>query len=489
MKNEKAYLSLLMSAILFFSSITCAYSLEKSVEEKLSKIEKALIADGKYKESLSELNSMIVKLSTSASGNDRARLYLDVALAYYGMMDYNEADKNFKIAGEFVKDSEVKKFVLYSLNVCKENSDLLENIQKFNNEYSATDETGKITVDEALKDQIISAHAAMIDRLAKGKHYYPAIVLPHILWLIGNTPEQAELYKFAAGIYYMGMFYKEAENYYEKALKFEKDDPKLYEELANTEVALGNLDKADDEYQKAIEAYKKKGLKDKDPGIVKLMNIKQALPKKYGDIAKLVENKSFSEAEEVCKKRLSLNSGDIAALTQLGEIYWKTGKKQQAIKLFRKTIKIAPDYPTAHLMLGKAYIFERKPEKGIMEFKIFKEKMRILPEKSEDTTDFYVSGLQYIAYIYTTLQMYNEALKEYQEAVKLKPVDPKTHYNLAICYYAGFNSRVKAYNEMQKVIEIGTDTELTEKAKFYIDYMRRNPDSRIVGSVEFIYED
>ena len=46
------------------------------------------------------------------------------------------------------------------------------------------------------------------------------------------------------------------------------------------------------------------------------------------------------------------------------------------------------------------------------EFEAFKERMELLPKMDEETSDFYVSKLHYICYIYSTLKRYKEALSE-----------------------------------------------------------------------------
>ncbi len=195
------------------------------------------------------------------------------------------------------------------------------------------------------------------------------------------------------------------------------------------------------------------------------------------------------EAELICKKRISLDPSDYVAITQLGQLYWEKRKRKAAIKLCKKAIGIAPGYPAAHLFLGKAYFFEKKPEKGIEEFNAFKEKMDLLPEMDENTIDFYVSGLHQICYIYSTQKLYKEVLAECRKITGLRPDDQKAHYNMAVCYYVNYHNRSRAYNELQRVIKIDPHTRIADMAKYYIDYIRRNPDSRIIGDFGFLEEE
>jgi len=210
---------------------------------------------------------------------------------------------------------------------------------------------------------------------------------------------------------------------------------------------------------------------------------------KHNDVETLIEAGRFREAEKMCRTRISSNSADYVVLTQLGRIYLEEQKYKKAIKFFKKAINIAPDYPMAHFFLGKAYVFERNPEKGLLELDIFEEKMELLPEMDEDTTDFYVGTLQYICYILSTVKRYDEVIERSKEIVKLRPNDQRAHYNLAVCYYKYLHSRSRAYGELQKVIEIDSYTHMADRARYFIDYMRKNSDSRIIGDFSFVYEE
>ena len=115
--------------------------------------------------------------------------------------------------------------------------------------------------------------------------------------------------------------------------------------------------------------------------------------------------------------------------------------------------------------------------------------MDSIPDMDEGLIDFYVRKLNRIGYIYTAMQEDKKAAKKFKKMIKLKPEDPKGHYNLAVCYYQYYNNQPRAYQELNKVIELAPNTRIGDKAKLYIDYMRRNPDARIIGDFSFIDED
>lgn len=193
--------------------------------------------------------------------------------------------------------------------------------------------------------------------------------------------------------------------------------------------------------------------------------------------------------EKSLKDQISSDPSNYSAITELGILYWDKENKRAAISQFRKAIKIYPDGPIPYFYLAEAYYLERKPEKAQKQYDLFEEKMDLIPDKDEELTGFYAEKLNHIGYRYTAMQLEGEAAKTFKKMIKLKPQDPKGHYNLAVCYYQYYNNRPKAYGELSKVIELAPNTRIADKAKLYIDYMRRNPDSRIIGDFTFLDED
>jgi len=231
-----------------------------------------------------------------------------------------------------------------------------------------------------------------------------------------------------------------------------------------------------------------KALEENSPGGSELAELKDFSPRKYSEVAELISAGQFRLAEKICKEKLLRDPADYVAMTQLGRVYWEKGKRRAAIKLFRKAVRIEPDYPITHFYLGKAYILEKKPKKGFAEFDVFQEKMNALVEMDEDLKDYYIYCLHYICYVYATQKHYKEAMKICKKIIRLDPDNQRAHYNLAVCYYIYKHNRSRAYTELTKVIEIDKATRMADRAKFYIDYMRRNPDSRTMSDFTFLEE-
>ncbi|MGB2651497.1 MAG: tetratricopeptide repeat protein [Candidatus Omnitrophota bacterium] len=452
---------------------------EETNWKEISRIERSMVENGNYREAADELNSML------KDSPDDAGIYIALGTAYYGLMEYAKACEYFKKAKEIGAGTGSEDMLEYSISTIEENRQALDDIESASNKMKSDNYVEK----ELARESMATGHLLVLDRLVKEEYYFPSLIMPHIMWLKNNIAYMPGIYTLSADIYYSGMFYEKAIEDYKKAIEEEPDDVRLYTSLADSFVATGEFDGAQEYYEKAIQLYIEKGDKESADEASKLENIKRALPKRYEDIAELIDLGRYQEAEEICKRRISLNPGDYAAIAQMGQIYWKRGQRRMAIKLFRKAIRMAPDYPTAHLFLGKAYFFERKPEKGLAEFDIFKEKMELLPKTDKGTDEFYISALNYIGYMYATARQYEEAMKEYQKILKIDPEHQDAHYNLALCYYVHKHNRSKAYAELQKVIEIDPDTDAAKRSEYFIDYIRRNPDSRVLADFSFVYEE
>lgn len=455
--------TIFLSAILMCSPAFCG---DESLSSLIENIEKSMLMDGNYKEVSGELDTLLEKYPKDA------RIYMNLAVAHYGLMEYERSYEYFKKSEEMNNADEFKELRVYSLSKIEKNRMVLNTIEKSED-----------------RNLIMSGHLVMLNKLMSAKYYYPAIVMPHIMWLKQNTPDVPGINELAGNVYYSAFVYEKAIENYEEAAKTDPENIQLYKTIADCQIAIGRFDKADENYDKAIDMYLKKGIKKDDPEVSRLKKIKQALPKRYEDVSGLIKRGDFIEAEEICRRRISLNPGDYAAITQLGQVFWEKKNKKSAVKLFRKVIKMAPDYPIARLWMGKSYFFEQKFEKGIEEFFIFKEKMRTLPKMDKDTIDFYVSSLHYLCYMYSTVKQHDKALEECREILKIKPEDQIAHYNMAVSYYIYYHNRYQAYSELQKVIDIDSNTRLADMAKYYIDYMRKNLDSRVMSDFSFFYEE
>jgi len=447
------------------------------VKEQGRRIEEDMTLNDNYEKGVKKLEALL------RSYPDDTKIITILGIAYYGLMEYKKAYTYFEEAREKGAPSEVKNILNYAKSAVERNRNTLLDIEKLNESLKA-----KSSDEKEIKETMAVKHFRALMNLLEAKYYYASVVTTHIIWIKTSFSDFPTIFELSGDVYYSSMYYRKAEEEYKIAIEKDPENARLRYAMADCLVAIGDFDKASEYYDKSIELYKKEGEKENKKIIKRLKRIKEALPKKYKDIDELFKSRRYEEAITLCKKRLSLNPLDYVALTQLGEVYWKEGKRPQAIKLFKRVIKLVPDYPIAHFMLGRAYVFGNKYKKATKEFSVFKKKMLLIPKMDDDTKEFYISTLHYIAYLYFSQKDYERAFKECNEIVKLDPEDENAHYNLAVCYYYYYRKRGAAYRELKKVMEISPNTHIASRAEFYIDYMRRNPDPRFIGDFTFIYE-
>jgi len=456
-----------------------ALSAERRNAEELVDIEKDILAEGDYTAALERLRP-VLDLETE---DPRALLARGIAL--YGLMEYDKSLAALEAAREAGPGREEEDLVQYAIANIEENRATLGRVEEMNSSLAAAAEGEK----EAVIEGMAVLHLAMVRRLMDEKYYYPFIVMPHIIWLKENIPDIKGIYRLSGDVYYAAMYYSKAVEEYEKAAEEDPEDPALYRTMGDCSVAMGDFEGAEESYQSAAELYRKRGGKEDIRRVMRIEALIRTLPRRYSDISDLIESERYFEAEEICRKRLSLNPADLAALTQLGEIRWRQGKKREAIKLWRRARKTVPDYPVSYFYLGRAYFTERKPEKADRQFDIFMEKMDDLPETGEDTKEFYAGALNYISYCYFSRKEYEKSMDICRKVLEIDPDNQRAHYNMGVIYYNHYLNRSRAYSEMKKVIDIDSHTLVAERARFFIDYLRRNPDARIIGDFGFMEEE
>jgi len=469
--------SCIIIAVLAFR--ICASADTSFVNDSLSRIEADMLDDADYASAKKKLCVLVKDYP------HKANIYKLLCLAHYGLMEYQRAHRYILKCQSLKIDDTFKDQVTYISENIKKNLMDLRFIERINSiSVSATTDKAK-----EFKDIIRNEHLKMIEILLSEETIFPALVLSHINWIKRNFPKTPGIYRLAGDIQYSSMLYDKAEASYRESVKRYPDDPDLNKTFADCLVALGNFDEAKVYYAKSAALYE--SLND-DKSVRYASDVKDiivSLPKKYSDIDDLILKGDYKKAERLSRQRLSLNRSDYAAMTQLGEILWRTGKRKQAINLFKRVVKSYPGYPVAHFHLGRAYIFEKRTEAGMKEFSIFDKKMKNLPDLDDDTKRFYISALHYIGYLYFTMKNYQKAESICIKILYLDPNDQRAHYNLATCYYIFYRDLSRTYAEFLKVSEIDPESDLAESARYHIDYLRRNPDPLFLEDLNFIYDE
>ena len=157
--------------------------------------------------------------------------------------------------------------------------------------------------------------------------------------------------------------------FYERANRFEQDNPMIHISLARVYLELGDLDRArryasdlreSDRYGYEASlilaeiAYKENDKEEALALLVPLMDIGddarfdvlKFISKVYLDLGRI------DEARDVLEEAVLLFSEDLYLQYRLGILYYETGELERAVRAFQKAIEINPAFTNAHLALA-----------------------------------------------------------------------------------------------------------------------------------------
>jgi tetratricopeptide (TPR) repeat protein len=128
----------------------------------------------------------------------------------------------------------------------------------------------------------------------------------------------------------------------------------------------------------------------------------------------------LNRAKEDLDTALKSRPGDPQALVLRAAIFAKEKKYDEAIKDFEELAKIAPKNPELMLQLGLFYAADKQSHKAIEKFNV------ALQADGKNETAYALRGSAYL-----NLGKHAEAIRDYEQAIKLKPDDSEVQNNFA----------------------------------------------------------
>lgn len=159
------------------------------------------------------------------------------------------------------------------------------------------------------------------------------------------------------------------------------------------------------------------------------------------------------------------------------------------MKYLSEAVKAEPLYPLPHLLLGKLYYSMREEEKAVQEFQKYIDIIGKMPPQAAGETAALIDSLHYISDVCGGIKRFETMKLALDLILRLDPKDQSAIYNLGIYYYNGEHNRPKAYQSFKSAAYIDPNTSIAKKAKYAIEFMRNNPDSRVAPDLSFINQE
>ena len=188
----------------------------------------------------------------------------------------------------------------------------------------------------------------------------------------------------------------------------------------------------------------------------------------------------------VLKGQFFKEKKDYSSMVQLGIEYQDKGDKKKALQLFRDAVKAYPDYPQAHFLLGRSYFMMQKEDEAVAEFGLFMDTMNAYPPVNAEDVKWYIQCLHYISNTCSELKRYDGMKSAINDIIAIDPKNQSAYYNFGVYYYNAEHDRPKAYQKFKKALDLDPNTSTGKRAKYAIEFMRNNPDSRVAPDLSFI---
>jgi tetratricopeptide (TPR) repeat protein len=253
-------------------------------------------------------------------------------------------------------------------------------------------------------------------------------------YLKGNPEDAWQAY------YQLGICRKELEEHeaaiaaFQEALKENPQDLKINYQLAQAYHNAGQYENAEKTYQMLAE-----------------LSPEDAVTY-YNTILRMFDQAGMSDkAIMAAQKLIELQPNNADAIYNLGYMYTKLKKWNEAIESFNKALEIRPNFEYAYANIGNSYYEMKNYTKSLEAYKKFAELMPDSPD-----------GWYWIGVNYMQLKRWSDALDPLRKTIELRPDYAYALYNLAIAYlnlHDNYSAK-EIYNKLTTI-----DPELAKKLK------------------------
>ena len=124
------------------------------------------------------------------------------------------------------------------------------------------------------------------------------------------------------------------------------------------------------------------------------------------------------------------NRAEARTLLQRGRELYRNDEDTQALEAFQQALKLDPEFAEAHFRLGLTYdaLGQEQEAEGAYKKAVETYKKYLAIEANEEDAEAHYN----LGQTYSGLHLYTEAVREYRQAIKIKPDDAAIHYDLGL---------------------------------------------------------
>lgn len=301
----------------------------------------------------------------------------------------------------------------------------------------------------------------------KSRRYKDFVIFTAILLVflvISNmSSHQLTAKDFAEEHYNLGVVFARQEKFNEAMQQFQEAILQQPDHvMAHFQIALlydkqKMFDEAEKKYLEVIDIFPRAALAYNNLGLIyqsrgdflkaeeyyiKANDAHSLLPEPLYNLANtFLDQRQYSLAKEKLVACLFLDPYYYKAYNSLGDLNYRTGNLDEAIRNFENAIRYNPDYAVAHNNLGSAYMKKGQRQLAFMEF-----------ETAVELDSSYGSAHANLGNWYLEDRNPEKAIPFYRRATELLPNDPMVRYNLAMAY--GFTGRESdAITELYRALD------------------------------------
>jgi len=177
---------------------------------------------------------------------------------------------------------------------------------------------------------------------------------------------------------------------------------------------------------------------------------------------KLYDEKKYNEAIEEFKKILELYPDVYLINLNIANCYYDLGEYEKAIEYYQKILDKEPENSTALLGIGNSYT-QLKSEKALEYFS------KIDLDTIQDPLVLYNIGTMH----YNSGD-YKNALKYYEQSVKIKADFTDALYQIGVIYLA-LGENEKSIAAFENYLQYDSTSDKAKQAKEFVDYLKNPP--------------